>query len=323
VSSERVLRPTLRHRLAYAGIRLGAFALACADIRGAARLASAAARLVGLVDRRHRSIAEDNIRRAYGDRVPGGDARRLALRVYERLGVTAAEFVHGARRQQGKGAWERSLRVEGAEALRKACGGRPVVFVSAHFGSWEQGLAAATAAGFPARGIGRPLANPLLWRWIQSVRRGSGTVAFEKYGALRALLRLGRDGWSVAILVDQNAGRRGILVPFFGRPCATIPTPVVLARRLGVPLCVATLHRRSPGFHRLVLGPAVIVGERTDAEVMTEVNRVLEERIRTRPEDWLWLHRRWRIKDDWGLGPASPTEGAATAPGAARTGGAA
>jgi KDO2-lipid IV(A) lauroyltransferase len=303
--------PTLRHRAEYALVRLLMLVLLSTDVRGAARIGAFLGRALGALDRRHRLVAEDNLRRAYGGSLPEAEAARIARRVFERLGVTAAEIVHGPRRMRGRarGKW---FRLEGMEELRRGAGDRPVVFLSAHFGNWEHLIPAAAEAGWIVVPVARPLDNPLLDRLIASTREAVGTFAVRKAGALRDLLRTMKAGTSIGMLVDQNAGRHGRLATFFGRPCSTQSAGVSLARRLGVPFSVGTLHRVSPGIHRLVMRPPVYVrdDDAAEREAVEEMNRQIEQAIRSRPEDWMWLHRRWRIKADWGFPIAATEDGA-------------
>jgi KDO2-lipid IV(A) lauroyltransferase len=301
--------PSLRHRLEFALVRAACVALLSTDLRGASRIGRVLGRVLGTLDLRHRRTAEDNIRRAYAGALPEGEARRLALRVYERLGVTAAEVLHGPRRIRGKAA-RRWFSYEGCEELRSTLGGKPVVLLGAHFGNWEHLVPAARLAGFDLVSVARPLDNPLLDRWVTGMREGLGNFAIPKKGALRGLLRAVRDGKSVGMLVDQNGGRHGKLASFFGRPCSTQAAGVSLARRLGIPFSVCSLERRAPGFHRFVVGTPVYVrdDDAGEQEAVEEMNRQLEVRVRRRPEDWMWLHRRWRIRADWGF-PVEPTEG--------------
>ncbi len=298
-SDER--RPvSLGHRVEYLLVRALAFVLLSTDLRGAVRIAEALAGLLGALDRRHRRTAEDNLRRALGPDMAEGAAGPMARAVYRSLGRTAAEFVHGPRRLRG-GAVRRFLSVSGHEPY---AGGGPVIFLSAHHGNWEHAPAAARTAGFDVVSVSRPLDNPLLDRWVEGIRAATGAPTVSKRGALRGLLRVVRGGRSVGMLMDQNAGRHGRPIPFFGRIASTIPTGVALARRLGVPVAVATMERRAPGFHVLRFWPPLHVGDGEDAEdrALAEVNRRLERDIRRRPADWLWLHRRWRLKEEWGLG---------------------
>jgi KDO2-lipid IV(A) lauroyltransferase len=299
-----------RHRLEYVLVRGLAFVVLCLDVRGAARLGRALGRLLGTIDLRHRRVAVENIRAAYGGSVGAEEAERLAMKVYETLGTTMAETVHGPRLLRGRAA-RRRLPAEGAEGLRAAAAGGPVVLLSGHLGNWEFLVPAARLAGFDLVPVARPLDNPLLDGWVERVRAGMGNRPLPKRGALRTLVRAVRDGRSIGLLVDQNAGRRGSLSTFFGRPCSTQSAGIALARRMRIPWAIVSLERRRPGTHRFVVGAPHFVEDDDGAEkeAIHEMNRLLEERVRRRPQDWLWLHRRWRIKAGWGF-PVEPTESA-------------
>jgi KDO2-lipid IV(A) lauroyltransferase len=302
-------RAGLGDLLEYVLVRALTFALLCTDLRGAARIGSALGTLLAAVDLRHRRVAEDNLRRAYGGSLPERSVRRIAWRVYERLGITAAEVAHGPRRIRG-GAAKRWFTVTGVEEARRFSGGKPILFVGGHLGNWEHLIPAAKSAGLEVLTVARPLDNPLLDRWVTEIRHAVGHYSVPKAGALRGLVRTVREGKNVGMLLDQNGGRHGTLARFFGRPCSTQSAGISLARRLGIPFCVGHLERRAPGFHRLAFGRPVYVrdDDAGEQEAVEEMNRQLEERVRRRPEDWMWLHRRWRIKADWGF-PVEPTEG--------------
>lgn len=301
--------PSPLQRAEYLLVRAASFVLLSTDLDGAARIASFLGGLVGRVDRRHRFTAMENIRRAYGGSLPEERIARMARRVYERVGVTAAEFLHGPRRLRGRAA-AKWFTAEGVEEVRAGTGGGPVVFHAAHLGNWEHLIVAARTAGIEVVPVARPLDNPLLDRWVRSIRAATGTRPMEKYGALRGMVREIRAGRCVGIIADQNGGRHGRLATFFGRPCSTQAAGIALARRLRIPWVYGTLERTRPGVHRLRLGPARRVADDDAAEQaeVEELNRQVEAAVRRRPEDWMWLHRRWRIKADWGF-PVEPTEG--------------
>jgi len=301
--------PTWANRIEYVLVRLLALPILCTDVRGAARIGRVLGRVLGMVDRKHRTLAEDNLRRAYGSALPEAEVKRIIDRVYENIGVTAVETLHGPRRIRGRalGKW---FTADIHPDLRARLKEGPVMFLGAHFGNWEHIIPAARAGGLHILTVARPLDNPLIDRWVVSVRHAVGHFSVPKEGALRGLLRTVRAGKCIGMLADQNGGRHGRLSTFFGRPCSTQAGGIVLARRLGIPFTVGSLERRAPGFHRLVLGPPVYVrdGEDGEREAVDAMNRRLEEFVRRRPADWMWLHRRWRIKADWGF-PVEPTEG--------------
>ncbi|MHC4820172.1 MAG: lysophospholipid acyltransferase family protein, partial [Planctomycetota bacterium] len=268
---------TLGHRLEYVLVRMLAFVLRSTDVHGATRIGAALGRLLGLVDRRHRRVCDGNLQLAYGDAMSAEERTRVMWEVYENIGMTAAEFVHGPRRLRGK-ARARWMSVTGAEELNRERDGGPAIFLSAHFGNWEQAPAAASLEGIRVTSVARPLDNPLLDRWVIDLRTSTGNEVVMKQGALRELIRVARRGRSIAILVDQNAGRHGKVVPFFGQPVSTFPTGIALAKRLGAPVTVGHIERLAPGRHRLHLGAPFRVGEDEggEDEALAEVNRQIE-----------------------------------------------
>ena len=300
--------PTLRHVLEYVLARALAFAVLCTDARGAARLGRLLGRLLGTLDRRHRLVAVENLRAAYGPSLGEEEADRLAMRVFEQMGVTATEVLHGPRLLRGR-VRRRRLAAEGAEAVLRASKGGPVVLLSAHLGNWEFLVPAARLAGFDLVPVARPLDNPLLDRWVEGIRASMGNRPLPKRGALRTLVRAVREGRCIGLLVDQNAGRHGTLSTFFGRPCSTQSAGISLARRMKLPFAVVCLERQAPGLHRFLVGPPMFVEDDDEAErrAVDEMNRQLEAIVRRRPAEWMWLHRRWRIKAAWGW-PVEPTD---------------
>jgi KDO2-lipid IV(A) lauroyltransferase len=301
--------PTLRDRIEYAAIRLLTLPLLCTDVHGAARIGRVAARLLPVVDAHHRRITLDNLRRAYAGEKGEEEVRALARRVYEDLGTTVAEILHGPRRIRGR-AFRKWFRVEMHPETRAVLAKGPIIFLGGHLGNWEHIIPGARAGGVEVLTVARPLANPLVDRWVVGMRHAIGHFSLPKEGALRGLIRTLREGKCVGMLVDQNGGRGGTLSTFFGRPVSTQAAGVSLARRLGVPFAIGTIERRAPGFHRFTFGRPVYVrdDDAGEQEAVDEMNRRLESWVRRRPESWMWLHRRWRIKADWGF-PAEPTEG--------------
>lgn len=185
-------------------------------------------------------------------------------------------------------------------AERTAPGGRAII-VSGHFGNWELLVQAAGLMGTPIHVVHRPLRNPRADDLLNQVRSRAGTNVIYKHAAAREILRLLRGGALVAIPIDQHApGAQGVPVPFFGRPAATTLGPARLAQLTRVPLQVVVLVRRGTSVcHDIHLRPPIDPPRpgkdpRLLIETMTRVNREFEEVVRAHPEQWLWVHRRWR-----------------------------
>jgi KDO2-lipid IV(A) lauroyltransferase len=140
--------------------------------------------------------------------------------------------------------------------------------------------------------------NLLVDRLIQDMRRdlALGTIAKGSAGA-REIVRLLREGDSIGMLVDQKMND-GIAVPFFGRDAMTAPAPAQLALRYDLPLIPVRCERLDGAcfrvsFHPPLALPADMPRQEAIRALTAQINTALEEWIRTRPGQWLWLHRRW------------------------------
>lgn len=290
-------RASFRHRAEYAAVRLFAGALRLLGLRAGVWLARRMARLYWWADARHRRIASSNVRERMGLDVAA--SRRLALESFRHLFTNAVEMLHFDREVARRG-FDAVVTAPGAEHIDEALArGRGVILVTGHLGNWEVVARVFGQRGWPVSTVYRALDNPLLDRWVATLRSSHGQEMIEKHGAARGLLRAVRKGRLAALLVDQGAGRQGIDVPFFGAPASTIPTPAELALRTGAAIIVGIPARIGPGFrHEFRFTPleAASTGSH-DADVLrvtTEINRRLEDAIRARPEQWLWAHRRWK-----------------------------
>jgi KDO2-lipid IV(A) lauroyltransferase len=193
------------------------------------------------------------------------------------------------------------VRIEGLEHLAAATDGTSgVLLLTGHFGNWELlGLAHALTR-LPLTVVVRPLDSSVLNRLAERLRARTGAELIAKRSALRPVLRALRHGRMVGILLDQNASRdEGVFVPFFGRPASTSRSLALLAVRTGRPIVPVFIHREPDGRHRIVIEPALpvpaaISPEAAVVELTAECARRTEAIIRRWPEQWFWLHRRWR-----------------------------
>jgi KDO2-lipid IV(A) lauroyltransferase len=155
--------------------------------------------------------------------------------------------------------------------------------------------------GRPINVVHRPLRNPRLDDLLTEIRARAGTGAIYKHAAARAVLRLLHQGALVAIPIDQHSpGASGVPIQFFGRPANTTLGPARLAQLTGVPLYVAVLARVGESTrHEIVVRPPVEPPPRGKdvGQLIATMQRVTSEFeviVRERPEQWLWMHRRWR-----------------------------
>jgi len=251
-----------------------------------------------------RRIAHENLRIAFGDGLDRRARTRIVRASCRGLARVFAEItLVGRLLRTPQQAADRLRYVGDWAALEEdAAAGRAGLIVSAHLGNWELGAFAIRHRGVPLRAMARPLDSALLDEFLTEQRGGPGAV-IRKVGGLSDLLRSLRGGDWVALLADQNAGRHGIFVPFFGLSASTYPTPAALAARFGVPVYIGTCLRR-PGppcsfdVHMRRLAPPDAETDRDAAieALMRAVNEQLEAWIRAEPTQYNWVHRRWKTR---------------------------
>ena len=188
------------------------------------------------------------------------------------------------------------------EGLRR---GRGVIFMTAHFGAWELSSFAHALYGYPLKFIVRPIDNPRVEELISNYRTLSGNVPIGRRSAARDILKTLRQNEAVGILFDQNTTRsEGVFAEFFGIPAATTPAIALFAQRAGAAVIPGFLiWDEKLGKHRLRLDPPVELINTGDLdhdvlENTKRFNRVLEEYVRKYPEQWLWIHRRWKTRPE-------------------------
>jgi KDO2-lipid IV(A) lauroyltransferase len=246
---------------------------------------------------RRRAVALDNLQRVFGGERPPAEIRRLGRRSFQHVGMNLIEaccyFLRPTHVMLSR------VRVEGLQHFQTAAAhGRGVFILTAHFGNWELLAAAHGLTGVPLSIVTRPLDHPLLEDLASRFRRRSGAELIVKRQAVREVLSALRRQRMVGILLDQNATRaEGVFVPFFGSPASTSKGLALLALRTGAPVVPIFLRREPDGRHCMDVSAAL--PPPADGEITTYTsmfNRAIEAAIRRAPEQWLWMHDRWRTR---------------------------
>lgn len=202
----------------------------------------------------------------------------------------------------------RIVRVVGREIIdARISAGRPVIVLVPHFVGLELGGAAFTALVHPGVYMYQKIRNPVVDLQVRRARRQYGSVAVERSDDLRSLVREIRGGTPFFYLPDQDAGRRGIFVPFCGRMASTVPTLGRLAAMTGA-VVIPTFARFLPWGRGLELcfDPPIEPFPSGDPELdAARMNQVIEARIQSMPEQYFWVHRRFKSRPD-GEAPIYP-----------------
>jgi KDO2-lipid IV(A) lauroyltransferase len=248
-----------------------------------------------------RRVAETNLRLAFPE--ADFEARNRIIRgVYRSLGRVALAVARMPRLNTGNiSDW---IRYEGFEHYETALSrGNGVLFMTAHLGNWELSAFAHALFGHPMHVMVRPLDNPWLDRLLEAHRTSCGNHTIRKQDSARTVFQLLRRNEAVGILVDQNAaGEDGVFVDFFGVKASATAGLVKIALRTGAAV-VPGFAFWQPAEKRYVLRfypPLEMAsGEGGDAEVVAYTQKCqsfLENVIREHPDQWLWIHRRWKTR---------------------------
>jgi len=241
-------------------------------------------------------VAERNLRIAFPE-VGDPEIKQLLRAQWTELGRSLAEFAILDRIVADTD----RLEIEGAERLAEiAAGGGPVVFISGHFSNFELMPAAIVRAGVKCQVTYRAMNNPYVDDRVRRNRFRYGVRLFAPKGleGARELMRALERGESVALMNDQKFNG-GIEAPLFGVMAHTAPGPSTFALRFGIPLQPMSVQRTGPGarFKIIVHDPIHLedTGDRAaDIEGgVRRINAFIEDRVRARPTEWFWVHRRW------------------------------
>ena len=199
----------------------------------------------------------------------------------------------------------RHVTVRGQEHIDLERGG---FIIGAHLGNWEWMAPVVFALGGRTAEVVRPLDDPRLDAFVDRTRRSTGVVTIPKTGAGPELLRLLRDGCIVGVLVDQSPRENGVPVQFYGKPCWGTVAPVMVAARARKPAYPIAMTRDANGRYTVEFAPPIEMVRSGDlrADLIENSQRcqsAIEELVRRHPEQWLWLHRRWkprpRLEAEW------------------------
>jgi KDO2-lipid IV(A) lauroyltransferase len=179
---------------------------------------------------------------------------------------------------------------------------KPCLLVTGHHGNWEMIGHALSMLRFPISAIARPLDNKLLNDWILRVREAEGLEIITKAGATKQLENMEGQGRHIGFIGDQDAGNQGIFVPFFGRLASSHKSMALLALRFNSTIMVSAAHRIDRTMrYKIVNSDVIRPDDWADVEdpifyITARIARAMETLIRLAPNQYFWLHRRWKSR---------------------------
>lgn len=245
--------------------------------------------------RRYRRVAIANLQRAFPEWSPA-QVRATAKRVFRNFGVALAEFLKAPSMTQAE--LEARMQIVGREHLDEAFRqGKGVLLITGHFGNWELMARYLCMLGYPIAVIARDTDDPATTELVTMVRERSGYQVIPRGQAARPVLKRLRQNEAIGILPDQNAG--DVFVEFFGQKAGSVAGPAVFHLRTGAPLVPLFCVRLPGDYHRIEILPPLQFEPSADLKadtqrIMQALHDMLEAYIRRYPDQWLWLHDRWK-----------------------------
>jgi len=287
--------------LQYAALRVAEAALQCFPIDMNLASARLAGDLLYRLDGRHRRRAMKNLRASY----PGAGEkalRRIARRSCRHLIMVGAEVLCLPRLMQFNSFLKYVDLGEGLESLPYLAGDEPCILITGHFGNWEMVGYAMAAMGLAPTAVARPLDNPYLNDYMLRLRQRSGQKILMKFGVTDEALAELRRGRRLGFIADQDAGRRGFFVDFFGRKASAYKSIAYLAMEQNIPILVGGAYRVGNRFrYRFVMTDAIHPDEYPKGvdgamAITQRYTAAIERLVHHAPEQYLWVHRRWKTR---------------------------
>jgi len=289
----------LQTSLEYAAARIILSVVGALPLRQSIRLGQVFGRVAYLLAGELRRTGEINLRLAFPEKTPE-ERRELLKGCFESLGRVLGLFSHFGDPIESIMSGVEPMALERLQAAQK---GRGVIFCTAHLGAWELTSFAVAHLGYPMSVIVRPIDNPKIEEMVDRYRTRTGNRTLDKFSAARSMVKTLRSGEFLGLLFDLNAlENEAIFVNFFGVPASTNFMTAKLALRSDVPIIpvFAPWDKTRQKFLLQVNEP--IKFESSDdqeadvRELTTRLTQHFEDQIRRYPDQWLWIHKRWKTR---------------------------
>lgn len=230
------------------------------------------------------------------------DQHRLSRKMWHHLFLMISEIAQASRKIHDTN-WRDYVNIVDKKIMTEYfLGWRPVMMVSGHLGNFETALYITGVLGIPTYAVARPLDNPLIDRWLHEFRESRGQFILPTEGSATDLQKILDAGALFSMLGDQHAGNKGCWVDFMGREASCHKAVALFTLSQDVPMLVSYAIRDGKPLHleigcNAIADPHGLSPELRDVRALTQwYNQKLEELIRRSPEQYWWMHRRWKPK---------------------------
>lgn len=260
------------------------------------------------VDKKHRNGTFQNLRIAFPDKNEE-ELNALSIKSYKNLGMV---FIEIFRLNKYNGNNIGDFVESDLSIIKDIYGKQGILLLTAHFGNWELLAKTFGLKGYPGNVLARPLDNPYIEKILYKLRTGSGNkVIYNRENAVKNIVSALHNNEIVGFLPDENASKRiGVFVDFFGVKACTMPGMANIAAKTRLPVVPAFMARIEGGDgkykyvkHKLIILPPLDIkytgNRKTDTmNILKMFNEKIEDIIKKYPEQWFWIHNRWKTRPD-------------------------
>jgi KDO2-lipid IV(A) lauroyltransferase len=250
---------------------------------------------------RGRQRALENLRASFPDKDEDW-IQQTGRRSFEHLVMLTVDVIFSPRLIR-KDNWEQYSSYKNVERVKwMMAEHKPLLLVSGHYGNFEIMGYLLGEFGFDVYSIARPFDNRFLNKYLYDVRQRKGQKIIDKKGATEAMEQIVRQGSTLCFIADQNAGKKGIFVDFFGRKASTYKSIGLLAIQYNLPIGVGVSRRiDSRFFFEMELARLIMPDEWKDKDdpllwITAEYTKAFEDSIRKDPTQYWWIHSRWKTR---------------------------
>jgi KDO2-lipid IV(A) lauroyltransferase len=253
--------------------------------------------IIRFIDRKHVRIASKNLEKT-ADVCPPAGIPAFIAKVYDHVGLGVVEMLKMPRLLR-RNDLSRYVTLVGFDVLSRCVkDGLGVIIVIGHLGNWEIGGLAVTLAGYPIQSLARPIDNPWIDRYLKRFRTRTGQKMIPRDRALHDMIRVLLKGGMLVVQVDQDARDLGVFVNFFGRPASTHRAPATLSLKYRAPVVLVNTYREGRMNYAVCSEPIYPDAYRSHSDPVKALTQTyssrFEEFVRQHPEQWFWMHDRWK-----------------------------
>ena len=292
------LKKSVRHNLAYAGVLILISFFRAIPRRAGIAMGRSLALVYYLFAIEHRKNTIRHLIMAFGDEKSEKEIRRIARNVFLHFGTAGVDAIKIP--VYIKNGIDRYISTKNLHYLEQAHNSKKgYLLLTGHFGNWELMGAWVAQKGYQPHVVGAALSNPRLNKLMVDTRNAAGYVNIERGQATKGIIKALKNGFPVALLIDQDTRAKGVFVDFFGIKAHTPIGPAALAGLLDVPIIPVAMHlKKDLTYEMESFEPLYYINTGNKEKDITTLTQkcsdVCEQMIRRHPEQWVWMHRRWK-----------------------------